>query len=287
MQNNKMAIPAIILATALGASSGLYIKSLPFSSLALTGFRMGIPFLFFLPLMIKRGLLLGSPKNRKKLLVGSVLNSLRMIFYVMSYKLTTLTNAVVLLYLWPIFALLLNAVITKKKLKLREVSLLTMALSGVVFLNIHKGFSFSGNDLTGSVLMIISAIILAVTTLLFKDVLNDHTEGEVLYFQNAFGALIFIPIVILEIPSVALIPTFTGIFYGLSVGIIGFGCFFYALKRLTIFQYGAFGYIEVFFGVLFGIFLLGEDLSWNIIIGVILILVSSFLSRVSKKENID
>jgi drug/metabolite transporter, DME family len=285
MHNNKLAIPAIILATALGASSGLYIKSLPFSSLALTGFRMGIPFLFFLPLMIKRGLILGSSQNRKKILAGSILNSLRMILYVMSYKLTTLTNAVVLLYLWPIFALLLNGIITKQRLQFKEISLLLMALSGVILLNFHKGFSLSGTDLTGSLLMICSAIILAVTTLIFKDVLSDHSEGEVLFFQNAFGALIFIPILIFEIPGVALTSTLTGLFYGLSVGIIGFGCFFYALKRLPIFQYGALGYIEVFFGVLFGIFLLGEDLRWNIIIGAILILISSFLSKILSQGN--
>lgn len=287
MGKNNMAIPAIILATALGASSGLYIKTLPFSGFALTGFRMGIPFLFFLPIMIKKRLVFGYVKNRKILLIGSILNSIRMILYIMSYKLTTLTNAVVLLYLWPIFALLINGFITKSSLKLKEFSLLSIALLGVILLNIHKGFSLSSYDLIGSLFMIMSALILAVTTLIFKDVLNNHSEGEVLFFQNAFGAIIFIPILILEIPHVALIPTFTGIFYGFSVGIIGFGCFFYALKRLSIFQYGAFGYVEVFFGVLFGIILLGEDLSWNIIIGVILILISSFLSRVTKNPNID
>lgn len=283
MKSNRMAIPAIILATALGASSGLYIKTLPFSGLAMTGFRMGVPFLFFLPLMIKKGLVFGTDQNRKKILLGSALNSLRMVLYVVSYKLTTLTNAVVLLYLWPIFALFLNSIIEKKPLKIKELFILTVALSGVILLNIDKGFSLSGNDLKGSILMILSAMILAGSTLIFKDILNDHNEVEVLYFQNALGALVFIPFVLLEIPNIGLIPTFTGIFYAFSVGIIGFGCFFYALKRLSIFQYGALGYIEVFFGVLFGFFILGENLTWNVILGVIFILVSSFSSRSSNK----
>ncbi|MDA3811659.1 MAG: DMT family transporter [Spirochaetaceae bacterium] len=279
MKKINIAIPVIILATALGASSGLYIKSLPFSSMALTGFRMGVPFLLLLPMMIRRKMILGPVKNRKKIWIGSLLNTVRMVLYILSYKLTTLTNAVVLLYLWPIFALLIHAFLSKERIKLKEAGLLFMALSGVVFLNIHKGFSFSESDLTGSLVMILSAIIFSISIVIFKDALADNSEGEVLYFQNALGALIFVPILFMEIPGVPLPDILTGLFYGLSVGVLGFGFFFFALKRLPIFQYGALGYIEVFFGVLYGIVLLGEDLRWNIILGAVLILVSSFLSR--------
>ena len=283
MNRTKLAVPAIIIATAIGASSGLYIKSLPFSSFALTGFRMSIPFLFFLPLMIKRGLVLGKKENRNKVLLGSSLNATRMFLYVLAYKLTTITNAVVLLYLWPIFALLLDNIIYKKRLKLNEFLILFMALFGVVLLNIQKGFSISGNDLLGSIIMIFSALIFSITMLVFKEILNGHSEGETLFFQNAIGAIVFIPFLLMELPNIPFADTSLALIYGFSVGILGFGLFFYALKRLSIFQYGALGYTEVFFGVFYGVLLLGEGLTLNIIIGVILILSSSFLSRFSSK----
>ncbi len=284
MKGKGIALPAILMATALGASSGLYIKSLPVSSLGLTGFRMGVPFLILLPMMIRRKMILGPVQNRKRIWTGSLLNAVRMFLYIASYKLTTMTNGVVLLYTWPLFALLINAVVTREKLKLREIALLFMAFSGVIFLNIHKGFSLSGPDMLGSLLMIASALIFSISTLIFKGALTDHSEGEVLYFQNALGALIFIPILMAEIKGVPAGAILTGVFYGFSVGILGFGCFFIALKRLPIFQYGAMGYIEVFFGVLYGILLLGEDIYWNIVVGALLILVSSFLSRLEKKQ---
>lgn len=283
MNRTKLAVPAIIIATAIGASSGLYIKSLPFSSFALTGFRMSIPFLFFLPLMIKRGLVLGKKENRKKVLIGSSLNAIRMFLYVLAYKLTTITNAVVLLYLWPIFALLLDNIIYKKRLKLNEFLILFMALFGVVLLNIQKGFSISGNDLLGSIIMIFSALIFSITMLVFKEILNGHSEGETLFFQNVIGAIVFIPFLLMELPNIPFADTCLALLYGFSVGILGFGLFFYSLKRLSIFQYGALGYTEVFFGVVYGVLLLGEGLTLNIIIGVILILSSSFLSRFSSK----
>jgi len=283
-KGKTIALPAIMLATALGASSGLFIKSLPISGLGMTGFRMGVPFLVLLPFMIRKGMVLGPVGNRKKIWTGSLLNAVRMVLYVVSYKLTTITNGVVLLYTWPLFALLIHTFISREKLKVREIALLLSAFTGVILLNIHKGFSLTGSDMLGSLFMVASALIFSISTLIFKGVLADHSEDEVLYFQNALGAVILIPILITELPGIPLKAILTGIFYGFSVGIVGFGCFFIALKRLPIFQYAAMGYIEVFFGVLFGILLLGEDIRWNIIVGALLILVSSFLSRLTSRR---
>ncbi|QEN08804.1 DMT family transporter [Oceanispirochaeta crateris] len=285
MFNSKnISIPAILLATTLGASSGLYIKSLPFSGLGMTGFRMGVPFLFLLPMILKRKLLFGPADNRRMIWTGSLLNAIRMVLYILSYKLTTLTNAVVLLYTWPLFALLIHSIRSGKKLNFKETGLLLTAFTGVITLNIHKGFSLNGSDMRGNLFMILSALIFSISTLIFKEALVDHSEGEVLYFQNALGAVLFIPILLIEIPGMPLTSILTGIFYGFSVGIVGFGCFFIALKRLPIFQYGALGYMEVFTGVLFGILLLGEEIRWNILLGASLILITSFLSRMIPQE---
>jgi drug/metabolite transporter (DMT)-like permease len=278
------ALPAIIVATALGASSGLYIKTLPFSSLGMAGFRMGIPFLFLLPYVLRRSISLGPVLHRKRIWLGSFLNALRMILYVVSFKLTTLTNAIVLLYTWPLFALLIHAATTRARLKIRETALLMTAFSGVVILNLHRDFSLAGSDLKGSLFMLASALIFALTTLIFKHALADHTEGEVLYFQNALGAIVFLPVLLLEFKGVPVQAVLTGVLYGFSVGIIGFGCFFFALKRLPVFEYSALGYIEVFFGVLMGLLFLGEDLRWNIILGGLLVLLPSFLTQVELKR---
>lgn len=273
-----------MIATLLGASSGLYIKTLPFSSPGMAGFRMGVPFLFLLPYVLKRSMSLGPVLHRKRIWLGSLLNAVRMILYVLSFKLTTLTNAIVLLYTWPLFALLIHAVTARTRLKIKETILLLIAFSGVVFLNLHRGFSLSDNDMKGSLLMLASAFIFAISTLIFKGALVNHTEGEVLYFQNALGAVVFLPLLLLELPGVPIQAVLTGILYGVSVGIIGFGCFFYALKRLPVFEYSALGYIEVFYGVMMGLLFLGEALRWNIILGGILVLLPSFISQVELKR---
>ena len=274
---------AIVLGTLIGASSGLFIKGVSFGSLAMSGFRMGVPFLILLPMMIKKGMVFGSTGNRKKLWLGSLFNAVRMLLYILAYKLTSIANGVVLLYLWPLFALLLDAAVRKKKLRITEIGLLMLALGGVVFLNLEKGFALSVEDLLGSLCMIVSAFIFSASALIFKDALVDHSEVEVLYFQNALGAVIFLPFMLAEVPTTVLVDTGIASIYSFLVGIVAFGCMFYAMKRLPIFQYGALTYLEVFFGLVLGLLFLDEGFSWYKGLGIALVLCSSILSRFSGK----
>lgn len=277
--NSSLAVCAVIIATALGASSGLYIKTLPFSSMGLAGFRLCIPFFFFLPVMIKKGLAFGPPGTRMKICLASGLNTARLLFFVLAYKLTDIGNAIVLLYLWPLFALMLNGAAKKEKPTLREMGLIIMAILGVVLLNLQRGFSFSGKDVAGSLCMILSALLCSITMLMFKETLKTHKESEVVYFQNAVGALLFFPFVLMEAASAPLQDIGWGSLYGLSVGVLAWALFYNALKRLSIFQYGALSYVEVFFGVLFGVLFLQEEMNPMKAAGIVVILAASVLSR--------
>ena len=276
---SKKTLAAIILGTLIGASSGLFIKGISFSSLAFSGFRMGVPFFILLPMMIRKGLVFGPKEQRKNLWFGSLFNAVRMLLYILAYKLTSIANGVVLLYLWPLFALLLEAAVLKKMLKLKEIGLIFLALTGVVCLNLEKGFSFSQEDLMGSFCMILSAFVFSASALIFKNALGDHSEGEVLYFQNALGAVIFVPFMLVELPAATVTETGVAAMYGLLVGIVAFGCMFYAMKRMPIFQYGALTYLEVIFGVVFGLLWLQEGFSLSKGVGILLVLSASILSR--------
>ena len=280
---SKKSLAAIVLGTLIGASSGLFIKTISYSSLAFSGFRMGVPFLILLPIIIKKGLVLGPKTSRKKIWIGSLFNALRMLLYILAYKLTSIANGVVLLYLWPLFALLLEAGVRKKALKLKEISLLFLALAGVIFLNLEKGFSLSAADLLGSLCMICSALLFSVSVLIFKDALADHSEVEVLYFQNALGAIIFLPFMLAEIPGTATTETGVAAVYGLLVGIVAFGCMFYTMKRMPMFQYGALTYLEVIFGVILGMLFLHEGFNLFKGLGIFMVLSASILSRFTGK----
>lgn len=94
----------------------------------------------------------------------------------MAYKMTSVGNAVVLLYLWPIFALVFDGLRTKRAPGPVRVGLVAMSFAGVVVMNLHRGFGLSGDDFYGSLLMIVASAGFAVTVIMFKDALASVRE---------------------------------------------------------------------------------------------------------------
>lgn len=270
---------AVLLAAFFGASSGLYIKGVALSSLALAGFRMGVPFLVLLPLIVRGRRLLGPPEGRRNLWIASGINAVRMILFIMAYKLTSLGNAVVLLYLWPIFALLFDCFRLRRPPAPAQIGLLFLASAGVATMNMHRRFSLSSADLMGSAFMIASAALFAATAIIFKKALETVKETDAMYFQNALGALVFLPILALEFPRASAADLGWGLVYGASVGLVGFGLFFFAMKRLPLFQYSALAYSEVPIGVALGATVFGEVVKLNQVAGAAMIVVASFLAQ--------
>jgi drug/metabolite transporter (DMT)-like permease len=277
--SQALPILAVLAAAAIGASSGLYIKGLAFSSFAMSSLRMTVPFLLAMPSAARHGLLLGKPGMRGKLFVASALNAFRLFLYILAYKLTTIGNAVVLLYLWPVFALMIDSVRFRKPLSLAKLGVLGLATAGVAVMNLHRGFSLSAQDLAGSAAMILSAFVFAGTNIMFKQAVSVMSEVDTVYFHNAVGGLVFLPFLLSEISSVPLSHVGVGFIYGAVVGLVGFGLFFVGMKRLPMFQYSALSYSEVPIGVLFGVLFASEVLVWNQAAGVALIIAGSFLAQ--------
>ncbi len=288
-------ILAVIVGAAFGAASGLYIKGVHFSSLAVTGFRMGVPFLVMLPSMLAGKRFLGPPRSRRTLWTASAINALRMLLFVLAYKLTSVGNAVVLLYLWPVFALLIGTARLHSRPSAYQLGLVALSFAGIVVMNLHRGFSLSPEDLLGSLAMILAALGFALTVILFKEALAEVRETDAIFFQNALGAVVFLPVLAVELGTAiagsaqagsrALLPELgLGLAYGLTVGVAGFFCFFYAMKRLPIFQYGALAYTEVPIAVILAVLILGEGVVANQLVGAAMVVTASFLAQRARSQ---
>jgi len=244
-------ILALLGGAALGASSGLYIKGLAFSSMAMTALRMMMPLVLVLPSALRHGLLFGKPGLRGKLFLASTLNAVRLYLYVLSYKLTSMGNAVVLLYLWPIFTLFLEHLRHREHIRTSQLSMLLLSLFGVILMNIQKG-SLSQERSARKYLHDCFSLHLCMDKYHVQRCVEHHERGSIqLYFQNVIGAACLLPFLIVEIPKAPFSHLGIGVCYGVAVGFLGFWLFFYSMKRLPLFQYSALSYSEVPFAVLF------------------------------------
>ena len=273
----------VIIAATFGGLGGALIKLLNLPATSTSFFRFIVPavllllFLWYRKIKLFRG-------NYKLLLAASLLNVVRIFCFVAGYTFTSMGNAIIIFFTWPIFGALLGIILLKEKIKLRTILLFGLAFAGIIIMYMNKEFSFTNSDFIGMTAMIISAITYALTIIIFKKELVNYTKTETIFYQNLIGAIVFIPFIVINKPLPTLSQTGIGILYAIVAGMCTFYFFFSALKRLKVSHYSLLTYWEVVAAVFFGWLIFGEVITWNMFVGGMLIVVSGYLLRRGEKQ---
>lgn len=278
---------AILIAATLGGCSAIFVKLINMSATSLTFFRTFVPVIILLVyfsfigwknINIMKG-------NYKIMLLASLFNAVRMFLYFFALIYTSVANAIIILFTWPIFASIFGIIFFKEKVSKKEFGLILLAFTGIIIMYLDKNIAFGSKDFIGMGAMLLSAISFAITVVIFKKELKYYSKTETIFYQNLIGALVFIPFFIYNTINepITMIQTSSAILYGLVVGIGVFLLFFYALKKLSVSHYSLFSYWEVIAAVIFGLIFLKETITINIIVGGSLIIVSGFLLTKEKE----
>jgi len=272
---------AVILASTIGASSGVFVKLLNLPPALITFFRLSIPVLILFPYLkckkveFFRG-------DYKIMLFASLLNAVRLFFFIYAYFHASIGGAVIILFSWPIFAAFFGVIFLKEKLTKRTAALIFMAFCGIIIMYINKGIGFGGKDFLGMAAMLISAIVFSLMAIIFKKQLENYSRTEAIFYQNLVGAGLFLPFLLINWPVLTMVKTAAAVFYGFIAGIGAFLLFFYALKRLKISHYSLFSYWEVIAAIWFGVWFFDEKVTINVVIGGALIVLAGLLLKRGK-----
>jgi drug/metabolite transporter (DMT)-like permease len=128
--------------------------------------------------------------------------------------------------------------------------------------------------------MLVAAALFGAVMVIFKKISKSHSNLEIVFYHNFACALLFIPFLFVNRPNPTLNQSLIAISYALTVGIISFILHYYSLKHLKTSTASFISYLEVVSGILFGIFLLNETLTYNTIIGGALIIGSTCLLKI-------
>ena len=268
---------AVILCGVIAGTSGLWIKMMTSMSAASIGFfRTCVPVLFLLPFLWRREESIWRGNNKKMLLTSGI-NAGRMYLYLVAYIYTSIGNAVVLFYSWPIFAAILGMIYLKERVTIRQIFLLLLAFTGLIIVYSQKSFSWEDRDFIGMLAALGAALTYAITVIIYKSESDRYHRNELIFFQNLLGAIIFAPIFFLQFPTVEIPHIGIGILYGIVIGVIVFGLFFYGLKYLPASRASGLMYMEVVSTIIMGAIFLQESLSPSMLLGGGMIIISSFL----------
>src|SRR3989338_7158942 len=241
---------AIFFAATIGGSSGVFIKLLNLPSTSITFFRVFVPVVILLGYFgWKRVRVFHG--NYWIMLVASALNAARMFLYMVAYLYTSIGNAVIILFTWPIFATLFGMLLLKERVTKRTALLIGVAFLGIMIMYLNKEITFGNRDVIGMGAMLLSAIIFSLTAVIFKKELKNYTKTETIFYQNLLGAVVFLPFIL----------------------------FFFALKRLPMNHFSLFTYWEVPAALIFGAVFFREAITIDMIIGGTLILIAGISLR--------
>ncbi|MFO8233891.1 MAG: DMT family transporter [Bacteroidales bacterium] len=268
----------VIFAAIIWGSSGAFIKYLDLTPGLISFFRVALPVLFFGAWFVIRGERFFE-NGIKILLIASVINAVRLFFYFIGFLNAPIGNAVIILYTYPVLAVLFSHFFLKEPLPFMNVMLLTLAMAGVVLVFSDKPIHFDNEVFVGMAAMLLSAALNASMVVIFKHQSPKFSPPQIVFFQNLVGAVCFLPFLITGMDQLTVHKFSVASLYAVLVGVVGFWLFFYALKRVFASTASFLSYIEVVSGILFGIFLFNEVLTWNEIAGGSMIIGASVLLK--------
>jgi drug/metabolite transporter (DMT)-like permease len=132
--------------------------------------------------------------NRRSVLARGILGSIGNLLYFYAIAQTHLSNAIVLLYTYPIFASLLSRWIEGVMPSFSIIVTLVASFSGI-YLIVHPSFD---HPLLGNVLAILSGIMVGGAIVSLKESRKTDTAWTIFHYFNITGIILSLPLVMTQ-----------------------------------------------------------------------------------------
>ena len=274
---NRKAVLILVLCAILASISGILIKEMKsMSPSSIAGLRMSLPVIIIGFWLKSQGVKIFRI-NTGKMLAASALNAVRLYLYLVAFIFTSIGNATILFYTYPIFTAILGYIFLKEKLKLQQWIFLFIAFTGLIIAYFDKPMNFEDADFVGMLAALISGAIYAGVVVIFKSQSQNYSSTEMVFHQNFVGLFCFLPFFIIEFPVIETRDIGICLFYTFLIGFVVFKLFFMGLHYLKASIASSIMYLEIVSAIVLSYLFLGEQLSVNMVIGGSLIVISSFM----------
>jgi drug/metabolite transporter (DMT)-like permease len=275
-QKGKAAL-SVALAAFLWSSAGLCVKVIDWNPFVIAGFRSFIAGITMLAFIRRPVFTFSFPQ-----IAAGVTNTMTMILFVSSTKLTTAANAILMQYSAPILVAILGWIILKEKPRWEH-------WTGLVFISVGICVFFfdkvgEGNRL-GDFLALASGLSFALQSVFLRRQ-KDGSPAESIMIAHALAVVLSIPFLCMYPPSFTLKASGAVLFLGVfQVGVASL-FFSYGIKRIPVLHAMLIATLEPILNPVWVFLLLGERPSLNAIIGGLIIMASvTFCSLVSARRD--
>ncbi|AEA46170.1 DMT family transporter [Archaeoglobus veneficus] len=200
----------------------------------------------------------------------------------LALKLTTATNASILINTCAIFIALMSYILLGERFTGLKVAGIIVSFVGVVMI-ISNGFNagFSGQTALGDVLMVFDGLLWAIYTVLGKRLLEKYGAGALTAYAFAAGTFLLLPFALYEgIEDIfSLTPQAWASLLYLSVlcSVFAYVVWYAALSHMDATEVAVFVYLVPLFTAIMAVFLLGEEITPFIAVGGVLTIAGVYM----------
>ena len=218
------------------------------------------------------------------------------IFETLGLQLVSSSEAGMMIALIPIFVTILSAFLLKEKPSIAQVFFIVFSVSGIILIQVFKGFDNNNINLDGIILLFLAVISAALFNIASKKASYTAKPYEITYFMMLSGALVFNSIYVVQLINNHNVKSFFKVlnyphiislilYLGIVASIGGFFLVNYTLSKLPAHVSSIYSNLSTIVAVIAGYFLLNEQIYWYHIVGGIMIVLGVYLTVISNYRN--
>ncbi|MEX0609433.1 MAG: DMT family transporter [Balneolaceae bacterium] len=225
--------------------------------------------------------------------IGIVGNLFYQLLFIIGLNYTLAANAAVMLGTIPIWVALLSQFFTDEKLTTFKAIGVFLAFAGVIFIITggNNPISLESDTFVGNLITLAAALCWAIYTILSRKYLKVYSPLQYSAFMSVVGlitlSMVGLPFMVqMEWSSVTIVG-FGGVFYSgaLSVG-LAYIIWNNGIKKIGAVRTAAYQNLVPVLGLIFGLVLLGEELTLLQYIGAAFVIAGIIFARMKRKESL-
>ncbi len=229
--------------------------------------------------------------SRKELLFFLLLSLFNPFFYFigesMGLSRVSSTTGAIIIATIPVFVPFAAHFFHKEKLSWLNYAGSVISFTGVLFIILRKDLSIAASP-TGVLFLCFAVFSAVVYTILLRKISFKYRPVFIITIQNLFGTILFLPLflitdlkIIKQIPfsTAAILPVLELAIFASSFAFIFYA---YGIKKIGAGKASIFTNTIPIFTAVFSIFILGDILTMQIVVGILIVITGLFLSQIKK-----
>ena len=284
------------LGVLLLGGAGLFAKLIDLPALDIIIYRSIFTaiFLFIVLKLTQASIKLNSKKDYYIVICLGVLAGIHWLTYFMSIQKTSIAVAMIALFTYPVFTVLLEPLFHKSRPKLKDLLVSLIVLFGIslLFPNLWQGNDVNStggieselltNDyVLGLILGIVSALCFALRNIGISRYFNQYSGAQSMFYQLLVSGIIFLPFIGIAPEQLKFDDIELLVLLAICFTAAPHVLFANSLAKISAKTVGIISFLQPLFGTLFGIILLAEIPTLTTVIGGTIILIAALYESVT------